>query len=227
VALDPLVGAVRRELSRCELAVVVRVQHLKLAAALLLRGSLVVLDGIRSCPLGVEKDNPHVAGCVVDEEEEVASSSKCSRCHGAAKVAVHKLQLLLGAEACLAGKGHPSLPGVDTGVAELLHVVVARHALHHLLVAELLQGLEVEVPKALVPPPGFIVPPSCKTKGLRHLCVKNVEAVAPPIHLGKKSVTRIPNAKHAVLDLYARAFLIQLSQADDGVPQRRDVVDAG
>jgi len=78
-----------------------------------------------------------------------------------------------------------------------------------------------------VPPLGFIILPSCKTKGLRHLYVKNVEAVASPVHLGEKSVTRIPNAKYAVLDLHAQAILIQLSQADDGVPQRGDVVDAG
>ena len=127
----------------------------------------------------------------------------------------------------LASPWRGSLLGGDVGVAQLLHMVDARHALHHLLVAELLQGLEVEVPKAPVPPPGFIVLPSCKTKRLCHLYVKNVEAVAPHVHLGEKSVTRIPNAKHAVLDLHARAILIQLSQADDGVPQRRDVVDAG
>jgi hypothetical protein len=30
-----------------------------------------------------------------------------------------------------------------------------------------------------------------------------------------------------VLDLHARAVLIQLSQADDGVPQHGDVVDVG
>jgi hypothetical protein len=63
----------------------------------------------------------------------------------------------LGAEARLAGEGKLSLLGKDAGVAELLHVLDSRHALHHLLVAELLQGLEVEVPKALVPPPGVVL----------------------------------------------------------------------
>ena len=89
VALDPLVDVVRRELSRRELAAVVHAQHPKLAAALL-RSSLVVLDGVRGCPLGVEEDSPHIAGRVVDEEE-VASSSRCSGCHGATKVAMHEL----------------------------------------------------------------------------------------------------------------------------------------
>ena len=70
---------------------------------------------------------------------------------------MHKLQLLLGAEACLAGKGEPPLLGEDAGVAELLHVLDSWHALHHLLVAELLQGLKVEVPKALVPTPGVVI----------------------------------------------------------------------
>jgi hypothetical protein len=54
----------------------------------------------------------------------------------------------------LARKGEPPLHGEDAGVAELLHVLDSRHALQHLLVAELFQGLEVEVPKVgLTQPP--------------------------------------------------------------------------
>ena len=66
---------------------------------------------------------------------------------------MHELQLLLGAEAHLVGEGEPPLLGEDAGVAELLHMFDSWHALHHLLVAELLQVLKVEVPKALVPSP--------------------------------------------------------------------------
>ena len=51
---------------------------------------------------------------------------------------MHELQLLLGAEARLAGEGEPPLLGEDAGVAELLHVLDSQHALHHLLIAELL-----------------------------------------------------------------------------------------
>jgi hypothetical protein len=82
-----------------------------------------------------------------------------------------------------------------------------RHALHHLLATELLQGLKVEVPKALVPPPSVFVAVSCKTKGLRHLHVKDVEAVAPSIRLDEKAATVIPDvildAQDLVLDLHA------------------------
>jgi hypothetical protein len=92
---------------------------------------------------------------------------------------VYELQLLLSAKARLAGEREPLQLGEDAGVAELLHVVDARHAPHHLLAAELPQGLKVEVPKALVPPPSVVVAVGCKTKRLRHLCVKDVEAVAP------------------------------------------------
>jgi hypothetical protein len=84
--------------------------------------------------------------------------------------------------------------GEDTGVAELLHVLDAQHTLHHLLVAELLQSLEVEMPKALVPQPSVIVAASwvgCKTKGLHHLHMKDVEEVAPSVHLAKKAATPI------------------------------------
>jgi hypothetical protein len=106
---------------------------------------------------------------------------------------MHELQLLLGAEARLAREGEPPLLGEDVGVAELLHVVDVPHGLDHLLLAELLQGLEVEVPKALVPPPSVIVVACCKTEGLRHLYVKDVEAVAPPVHLGEKATMAIPD----------------------------------
>jgi hypothetical protein len=37
----------------------------------------------------------------------------------------------------------------------------------------------------------------------------------------------IPNPHDSVLDLHMRTTLIQLSQADDGVPQHGDVVDSG
>jgi hypothetical protein len=104
---------------------------------------------------------------------------------------MHGLQLLLGVEACLAGEGEPPLLGDDAGVAELLHVLDSRHALHHLFVTELLQGLEVEVPKALVPLLGIIIAAGCKAHGLRHLHVENVEAVGASVHLGEKATMAI------------------------------------
>jgi hypothetical protein len=73
-------------------------------------------------------------------------------------------------------------------------VLDSRHALRHLLIAELLQGLEVEVPKALVPPLGVVVAAGCKTHGPRHLYVEDAEAVGASVHLGEK-------ATMAILDL--------------------------
>jgi hypothetical protein len=99
---------------------------------------------------------------------------------------VHELQLLLGAEARLAGEREPPLLGEDAGVAELLHVLNSWHALRHLLVAELLQGLEVEVPKALVPPLGVVITAGCKAHGLHHLYMEDVEVIGASIHLGEK-----------------------------------------
>ena len=82
----------------------------------------MALDGVRSYHLGVEQDCPHVAGHVVDEEQEEPPASRCGRCHRATEVTVHELQLLFGAEARLAGEGEPPLLGEDAGVVELLHV---------------------------------------------------------------------------------------------------------
>ena len=162
----------------------------------------MALDGVHSCRLGVEQDSLHVAGHVDKEQEEV-SASRCGQCHGATEVTVHELQLLLGAEACLVGEGELPLLDADVGVIELLHVLDSRHALDHLLVVELLQGLEVEVPKALVPLLGVIVVASCMTHGLHHLHVEDIEAVGASIHLGEKAAMAIPDVQDPVLDLYA------------------------
>jgi hypothetical protein len=62
---------------------------------------------------------------------------------------------------------------------------------------------------------------------LCHLHEKNVKVVGAFVHLGEKAKMAIPNAQDPMLDIHARVILIQLSQADDEVPQRGDVVDAG
>jgi hypothetical protein len=194
VELDALVGAVRRELSRRELAAIVRAQHTKLTAILLLSSSLMTLDGVRSNYPGVEEDRPYIAGDIIDEEEEVASASRSSWCAGAVEVAMLKLQLLIGVEAHLMWEGDAPLLHQHARVVELLHVVDVRHAPHHLLGTELPKGLKVQVPKALVPPPCVVVVSSCKAKGLHHLYVENVEAVAPRTHLSEKTATSVLDA---------------------------------
>jgi hypothetical protein len=85
-----------------------------------------VPDGIRSLSLAATDHNPHVAGEVVDEQQEVASSSRCSRCHWVTQVPVHELEPLLGSEARLLEKGEPPLLHQHTDVTELLHMIKAR-----------------------------------------------------------------------------------------------------
>jgi hypothetical protein len=96
VALNTLIHAVRREFSCCEFTAVVSAQHAQLAAALHLRSGLCVPDGVRNLSLATKYHNPHVAGEVVNEQQEVASSSGCSRCHRATQVPMHELKPLLG-----------------------------------------------------------------------------------------------------------------------------------
>lgn len=61
VALDPLVGTIRGEFRRHELAAIVHAQHPHLATTLLLCCGLDALDGFRPGCLRVEQDSPHVA----------------------------------------------------------------------------------------------------------------------------------------------------------------------
>jgi len=137
---------------------------------------------------------------------------------------VHELEPL-GLETHLLGKGESPLLRQHADVAELLHTVKARQASHHLRGTEPLQSLKVKVPEALVP--RLVVPMSNETEGLCHLHVEDIELICASGYLGKKATIAIPNLHDPVLDLRARTVLIQLSQADDRVPQCGDVVDSG
>jgi hypothetical protein len=85
----------------------------------------------------------------------------------------------------------------------------------------------VKVPEALVPLSRLIVPTSSKTEGLCYLHVEEVESIGASGYLGKKATMAISNPHDSVLDLHTRTVLIQLSQADDRVSQRGDIVDSG
>ena len=71
-------------------------------------------------------------------------------------------------------KGESPLLRQHADIAELLHMVEARQASHHLRGTEPLQGLKVKVPEMLVPLPRLVVPTSSETEGLCHLHVKDV-----------------------------------------------------
>jgi hypothetical protein len=199
----------------------------QLAAALRLCSGLRAPDGVRNLSLTAKDHNPHIAGEVVDEQQEVVSSFRCSRCHQATQAPVHELEPLLGSEARLLWKGEPPLLHQHTDVAELLHVVKARQTSYYPLGIEPLQGLEVMVPEALVPLPHLIVPTSSKAEGLCYIHVEDIESIGASGYLGKKTMMVILNPHDSVFDLHTRTSLIQLSQADDRVPQRGDVVDSG
>ena len=83
--------------------------------------------------------------------------------HRATQVRVHKLEPLLGSKARPLGKGESPLLRQHADVVELLHMVEARQASHHLRGTEPLQGLEVKVPEALVPLPRLVIPTSSET----------------------------------------------------------------
>jgi hypothetical protein len=159
-------------------------------------------DDIHNLSLGAKDHNPHVAGDVIDEQQEVLSSSGCSRCHRATQVPVHELEPLLGSEARLLGNGEPPLLRQHVDITELLHVVKTRQASYHPLGTEPLQGLEVKVPESLVPLPRLIVPTSSKAEGLCYLYVEDIESIGTYGYLGKKTTMAIPNPHDSILDLH-------------------------
>ena len=58
------------------------------------------------------------------------------------------------------------------------------------------------MPKMLVLAPRLIILVRCKAKGVRHLHMKHIKAIASLIHLGEKTVASILDAQHAVLNLH-------------------------
>jgi hypothetical protein len=159
-------------------------------------------DAVRSLSLAAKDHNPHVAGEVVDEQQKVASFSRCSWCHRATQVPVHELGPLLGSEAQFLGKGEPPLLRQHADITELLHVVKAWQALYHLLSTEPLQDLEVKVPEALVPLPRLIVPTNSEAEGLCYLHVDDVESIGASDYLGNEATMVIPNPHDSVPDLH-------------------------
>jgi hypothetical protein len=114
---------------------------------------------------------------------------------------MHELELLLGSKARLLRKGEPPLLCQHADIAKLLHVVKARQASYHPLGTEPLQGLEVKVPKALVPLPRLVVPMSSKAEGLCYLHIEDIESIGASGYLGKKAMMTTPNPHDSVFDL--------------------------
>jgi hypothetical protein len=78
-----------------------------------------------------------------------------------------------------------------------------------------------------MPLPRLVISTSSKADGLCYLHVKDIELIGASGYLDKKATMAILNPHDSVLNLHTRTALIQLSQANDRVPQRRDVLDSG
>jgi hypothetical protein len=128
-----------------------------------------------------------------------------------------ELQLLLRAVLSLLREGAPALLRRDAGVANLLGVLDHWHAVHHGVLAKLVQRLEVEVAKPLVLVLGVVALPHDEADRLRGLEVEDVEVTRPAVHLDEKTSAMILDAKHALVSLHLGPTFIELPQAHDGV----------
>jgi hypothetical protein len=141
---------------------------------------------------------------------------------------VDKLELLQRAVRSLSRKRPPLVLGRHACVAQLLNVVDLRHPTHpthDLLTPKLSERLEVEMPKPLMPTPCLIISTSGKAEGPSHLHVKHIQSAALAVDLGEKATAAVPDLEHPSVNLHSRAALVELVEADDGVPKGRDVVD--
>jgi len=139
---------------------------------------------------------------------------------------VDKLQRLLGAVRSLLRERPAAHLGADAGVVDLRRVLDHRNASGHLLLAEPMESVEVQMSKPLMPAPGIVVLPRGETNRLHGVEMKNVKAVAAALYLSEEALALIPDTQDAVLDLHLRARFIELTQGHDGVAKRRDEIDA-
>jgi len=70
---------------------------------------------------------------------------------------MNQVEGVLSAELRLSREWRPLLLGEDASVAELICVLDRWQAVDHLLLRQLLQGVEVDVAEAFVPLPGVVV----------------------------------------------------------------------
>jgi hypothetical protein len=72
----------------------------------------------------------------------------------------------------------------------------------------------------------YHAPSSRQAARLCHLHIEDVKPIWTPAYLGKNATRGVLDPHDSMLNLHARTVLIQLSQADDRVPQCGDVVDS-
>jgi hypothetical protein len=83
----------------------------------------------------------------------------------------------------------------------------------------------VEMPESFMPSPCLIISTSGDAEGPGHLHVKHVHPIVPAVDLGEKMTVAVLDPEHPLVNLHPRATLVELAEADDGVPVGRDVVD--
>jgi len=107
-----------------------------------------------------------------------------------------------------------------------------RHPVHHVLLAQLVQRVEVQMVVELMPQPGLLVLARSETedvaiaarRGLgtrrRHgsIEVVDVEMVGAALDLDQQASALIPHPQDATFDPHLRSSFIQPTKAQDGVP---------
>lgn len=77
-----------------------------------------------------------------------------------------------------------------------------------------------------MPAPSSVAVAGRETDWLSNLKMQFVEAIPAAPYASKESTLLIPYVQHTSPDQQARVALVELTDADDRVPQARDVVDA-
>jgi hypothetical protein len=114
--------------------------------------------------------------------------------------------------------------GGDTPGAELVNMLDTGESIHHLVLPQLPQRLEVQVAIALMPEPRPIVTPCRQTERSGDLHPQLVEAIPSMPHLDEEALVLVADAQNTVLDVDIAVAFVELPEAYDVGGESRDEV---
>jgi hypothetical protein len=114
--------------------------------------------------------------------------------------------------------------GGDAPGAELVNMLDTGESIHHLVLPQLLQRLEVQVAIALMPEPRPVVTPCHQIERSGDLHPQLLEAIPSTPHLDEEALVLVADAQNTVLDVDVAVAFVELPEAYDVGGESRDEV---
>jgi hypothetical protein len=115
----------------------------------------------------------------------------------------------------------------ETAIAHLIHLIKHRQSPHHLGIRQLSKCAEVEMSITSMPQPACICAPRRETHQLSNVGLQVVQPRRFSLDLREQLVVLIKDPQHAMVDVNATPYLIELAETNDARPQPQNEVYSG